>query len=66
MQAVCFTANLWPTLPSNATASVKQVVHPIERRYVRPMDKRSETSVCSRKKFVKRVQTIRIITLEAV
>ena len=66
MQAVCFTANLWHTLPSNAIASVKQVVRPIEKRYVRPMDERSETYVCSRKRFVKRVPTIRIITPEAV
>ena len=66
MQAVVFTANLWPTLPSDAIAYVKQVVRPIERRCVRPMDERSETSVCSRKRFVKCVQTIRIITLEAV
>ena len=66
MQAVCITANLWPTLPSNAIASVKQYVRPIERRFARPTGERSETFVCSRKRFVKRVQTTRIITLEAV
>ena len=32
----------------------------------RPTGERSETFVCSRKRFVKRVQTTRIITLEAV
>ena len=66
MQAACITANPWPTRPSNAIASVKQDVRPIERRCARPIDERSETSVCSRKRFVKHVQTTRIITLEAV
>ena len=66
MQAACITANPWLTLPSNAIASVKQDVRPIERRCALPMDERSETSVCSRKRFVKRVQTTRITTLEAV
>ena len=33
---------------------------------MRLMDERSETFVSSRKRFVKRVQTTRIITLEAV
>ena len=66
MQAVCITASLWPTLPGNAIASVKQDARPIERRFAHPTDEHSETTACSRKRFVKRVQTTRIITLGAV